>query len=121
MKGAREPRASSEFSRLLVAVPFTSCAMKAAFFVLVSSAAISVQAQLPMTSPKNAGFDPVRLEALHATTKRFVDEGKHAGIVTLIARDGRIVDFQTYGLRDIEKDLPMERDTICRVYSMSKI
>ena len=34
-----------------------------------------------------AGFDPARLEVLHATTKRFVDEGKHAGIITLIARD----------------------------------
>ena len=31
------------------------------------------------------------------------------------------MDFRTYGYRDIEKQLPMERDTICRVYSMSKI
>jgi len=50
-----------------------------------------------------------------------VDEGKHAGIITLVARDGKIVDFQTYGYRDVERQLPMERDTICRVYSMSKI
>src|SRR6266446_6534693 len=78
-------------------------------------------AQLPWTSPKAAGFDPARLDVLHATTKRFVDEKKHAGIITLIARDGKIVDFQSYGYRDIEKQLPMERDTICRMYSMSKI
>lgn len=58
---------------------------------------------------------------MHGTVRRFVEEGKHAGIITLIARDGKIVDFQTYGLRDVEKNLPMERDTICRVYSMSKI
>jgi CubicO group peptidase (beta-lactamase class C family) len=31
------------------------------------------------------------------------------------------VDFQTYGYRDLEKWLPMERDTICRMYSMSTI
>jgi CubicO group peptidase (beta-lactamase class C family) len=78
-------------------------------------------AQLPSTSPKGAGFDPARLEVLHATTQRFVDEGKHAGIITLLARDGKIFDFQTYGYRDVENKLPMERDTICRVYSMSKI
>jgi CubicO group peptidase (beta-lactamase class C family) len=84
-------------------------------------AACSVQAQLSTKLPKSAGFDPERLEVLHETTKRFVGEGKHAGIITLLARDGRIVDFQTYGHRDIEKQLPMERDTICRVYSMSKI
>ena len=95
--------------------------MKTVLFIFVSAAVFSVQAQLPTTSAKAARFDPARLEVLHATTKRFVDEGKHAGIVTLIARDGKIADFQTYGLRDIEKNLPMERDTICRMYSMSKI
>ncbi|MEI2721992.1 MAG: serine hydrolase domain-containing protein [Verrucomicrobiota bacterium] len=83
--------------------------------------AISAQAQLPTASPKAAGFDPARLEVLHATTKRFVDEGQHAGIITLLARDGKLVDFQTYGYRDVERQLPMERDTICRAYSMSKI
>ena len=89
--------------------------------VLTCALAVSVQAQLPATSPRAAGFDPARLKVLHATTKRFVDEGKHAGIITLIARDGEIVDVQAYGLRDVEKQLPMERDTIVRVYSMSKI
>ena len=58
---------------------------------------------------------------MHAITKRFVDEGQHAGVITLLARNGRLLDFQTYGYRDVEKKLPMERDTICRVYSMSKI
>jgi CubicO group peptidase (beta-lactamase class C family) len=61
------------------------------------------------------------LEVLHENTKRFVDEGKHAGIITLLAHNGKVVDLQTYGYRDLEKKLPMERDTICRVYSMSKI
>src|SRR5207249_10370393 len=78
-------------------------------------------AQLPSTSPARAGFDPARLEILHASTKRFVDEGRHAGVITLLAHDGKLVDFQTYGYRDLERKLPMERDTICRVYSMSKI
>jgi len=95
--------------------------MKTFLLALACAVAVSVHAQLPTTSPKGAGFDLARLEILHATTKRFVDEGKHAGIITLVARDGKIVDFQTYGLRDVEKQLPMERDTICRVYSMSKI
>lgn len=83
--------------------------------------AFAAQAQLPATSASRAGFDPARLEGLHAITKRFVDEGKHAGAITLLARDGKLVDFQTYGYRDLEQRLPMERDTICRIYSMSKI
>jgi len=83
--------------------------------------AVSARAQLPTASPVAAGFDPGRLEVLRQTTRRFVDEGKHAGIITLLAREGKLVDVQTYGYRDVEKRLPMERDTICRVYSMSKI
>lgn len=83
--------------------------------------AVSVRAQLPPASPGSVGIDPSRLQVLHDTTRRFVEEGRHAGIVTLLARDGKLVDFQTYGYRDLEKKLPMERDTICRVYSMSKI
>jgi CubicO group peptidase (beta-lactamase class C family) len=95
--------------------------MKTLCFSLALLVALSVQAQLPTVSPKAAGFDPARLTVLHATTKRFVDEGQHAGLITLLARDGKIVDFQTYGYRDVERQLPMERDTICRAYSMSKI
>lgn len=95
--------------------------MKTLFLSLTLLVVASTQAQLPTASPKAAGFDPARLEVLHATTKRFVDEGQHAGLITLLARDGKIVDFQTYGYRDVERQLPMERDTICRAYSMSKI
>jgi CubicO group peptidase (beta-lactamase class C family) len=95
--------------------------MKALLLALAATLAVSVHAQLPATSPKAAGFDPARPEVLHATTRRFVEDGRHAGLITLLARNGKIVDFQTYGMRDIEKQLPMERDTICRVYSMSKI
>src|SRR5438094_618014 len=95
--------------------------MKTFLLILACSVAVSLHAQLPRTSPKAEGFDPVRLEVFHQTVKRFVDQGQHAGIITLLARDGKIVDFQTYGYRDVEKKLPMERDTICRMYSMSKI
>ena len=95
--------------------------MKTLLLALACLLAVSAWAQLPTVSPKAAGFDSVRLEVLHETTRRFVDQGQHAGIITLLARDGKIVDFQTYGYRDLEKRLPMERDTICRMYSMSKI
>lgn len=95
--------------------------MKKLIVSLTVLAAIAGWAQLPSARPAAAGFEPARLEVLHATTKRFVDEGKHAGIITLLARNGKLVDFQTYGYRDLERRLPMERDTICRVYSMSKI
>ena len=82
-----------------------------------SLAVLEAQAQVD----HSRGFDPVRLKVLHDTTGRFVGEGQHAGLITLLLHNGRIVDFQTYGYRDLEKKLRMERDTICRIYSMSKI
>lgn len=110
------------FSRRRFASPLRSPrVMKTLIAHLILLLGCSLQAQLPSISPKRAGFDPDRLEVLHAITKKFVHEGKHAGIITLVAREGKIADFQAYGYRDVEKGLPMERDTICRVYSMSKI
>jgi CubicO group peptidase (beta-lactamase class C family) len=76
---------------------------------------------LPTGSPALEGFAPDRLDRLHTRMKQFVDEGKHAGILTLIARNGHVVDVQAWGLRDREQQLPMERDTIFRIYSMTKM
>lgn len=95
--------------------------MKTLIVALTLFPAVSVSAQLPTAPPEAAGFDLPRLEVLHATMQRFVDDGQHAGVITLLARDGKIVDFRAYGHRVVERQLPMERDTICRMYSMSKI
>ena len=76
---------------------------------------------LPTASPESQGFSPERLERLHQRLAGLVAEGQYAGMVSLVARNGRIVDWRTYGLRDVEERLPMEKDTIVRIYSMSKI
>jgi CubicO group peptidase (beta-lactamase class C family) len=94
---------------------------KIALTLALSCAVAAAEAQLPLTSPGRAGFDADRLAALHRMTQGFIEEDQHAGLITLLVRDGKIADFQTYGYRDLEKKLPMERDTICRIYSMSKI
>jgi CubicO group peptidase (beta-lactamase class C family) len=86
--------------------------------VLVATAAAQ---PLPAAPAESEGFSTERLERVHAMLKRHVDEGKHAGLISLIVRHGRIVDWQTYGSRDLGARLPMEKDTIVRLYSMSKI
>ncbi|MBI5387558.1 MAG: beta-lactamase family protein [Verrucomicrobia bacterium] len=98
-------------------------------FILVTVVALQVgflspalPAQpLPAARPVSLGFSPQRLERLHAMVQEYIDQGKHAGAITLIARDGRIADAKTYGWRDLEGRTPMTRDTIVRVYSMSKV
>jgi CubicO group peptidase (beta-lactamase class C family) len=76
---------------------------------------------LSTATPESQGFSAERLERLHERMHEFVKEGKHAGTLVLIARNGKIVESRSYGLRDREQKLPMEEDTIFRIYSMSKV
>jgi CubicO group peptidase (beta-lactamase class C family) len=76
---------------------------------------------LPVATPESQGMSTERLARLHAEIQRFVDDGKHAGAVSLLVRNGRLVDWKAYGKRDLEAGLPMEKDTIARIYSMTKI
>jgi len=91
----------------------------AALIVLFTS---SVLAQpLPLSTPEKEGFCPQRLERLHSHIRQRADGKQRSGAIVLLARHGKIVDWQTYGYRDLEKKLPMEKDTICRIYSMTKV
>jgi CubicO group peptidase (beta-lactamase class C family) len=76
---------------------------------------------LPVATPESQGMSSERLARGRAEVQRFLDEGKHAGAVSLVVRNGKIVDWAAYGKRDLEAGLPMEKDTIVRIYSMSKI
>ncbi len=91
-----------------------------ALLFLLAAAPAAAQ---PMTAatPASQGFSPERLERMHALLERMVKEGKHAGVIGLVARNGRVVDWQVYGMRDLGAKLPMEKDTIVRAYSMSKV
>jgi CubicO group peptidase (beta-lactamase class C family) len=70
--------------------------------------------------PKAEGFSPERLQRLHALLQKKVDEQQLAGIVTVLARHGKIVDFETYGKKDLASGAPMDKDSIFRIYSMTK-
>ena len=61
-----------------------------------------------------------RLDLITATSQRYVDEGKLAGVVTLVARDGKIVHFEAVGQRGADDDRAMTTDALFRIYSMSK-
>lgn len=70
--------------------------------------------------PESVGFSSERLERLHSFMQQVVDKKELAGAVTILARHGKIVDYRTYGMRDLATAAPMTKDTIFRDYSMSK-
>jgi len=71
-------------------------------------------------SPGEVGFSAERLERINVGMQRYIDQQLIAGIVTLVARRGRVVHFERFGLQDIEAHRPVELDTIFRIYSMTK-
>jgi CubicO group peptidase (beta-lactamase class C family) len=75
---------------------------------------------MTVVKPESVGFSSVRLERLHALMQQAVDQKQIAGIVTILARHGKIVDYRTYGMRDIASGAPMTKDTIFRDFSMTK-
>src|ERR1039458_10140906 len=75
---------------------------------------------LTPVKPESVGFSSERLERLHALMQKEVDQKYFSGIVTLLARHGKIVDYKTYGARDMETGAPMTKDTIFRDFSMTK-
>jgi CubicO group peptidase (beta-lactamase class C family) len=70
--------------------------------------------------PREAGLDPRALERLDRHFAREVDEGRLPGFLVAVARGGRVAHLTTYGLRDISAGLPVEADTLWRIYSMTK-
>ena len=48
------------------------------------------------------------------------DGGRYLGAVSLVARDGVIVDVAAWGYRDLARTQPLKTDAIFRIYSMSK-
>lgn len=65
-------------------------------------------------------FDSTRLQRIDDWMNRYVDERKFAGSSVLINRGGQEAYFKAVGLRDVENNLPFERDTLARIYSMTK-
>jgi CubicO group peptidase (beta-lactamase class C family) len=75
---------------------------------------------MKVTKAEDVGVSTEKLEYIGQAMRRLIDENKIPGTVTLIARHGKVVHFETNGLRDVERNLPMEKDTIFRLYSQSK-
>ncbi len=66
------------------------------------------------------GLDAKRLGRIDTHFARYVDDGRLPGWLILISRAGKIVHLGLYGQRDREAGTPVERDTLFRIYSMTK-
>ena len=75
---------------------------------------------MPEATPESVGFSAERLKRLNASMQALVDSKQLAGIVTLVARHGKVVHQQILGQQDLASGRPMRKDSIFRIYSMTK-
>ena len=103
--------------------PYAPLAFAAAFLLLaafVLAPAFAAEPELQHAKPADVGLDPAGLEKLNEAMHGMVDDGQLAGVVTMVSRKGKVVHFDAYGKQDIENGVPVEKDTIFRIYSMTK-
>jgi CubicO group peptidase (beta-lactamase class C family) len=75
---------------------------------------------LPHTAPEDVGLSTSRLARLGLVMRGEIERGRVPGAVALIARGGRLAYFESYGRLDPANDTPMAKDSIFRIYSMTK-
>lgn len=71
-------------------------------------------------APHKIGLSEKQLGRISATAEKFIGEERLAGAVTLVARRGKVAHFEAFGMMDVETNKPMQKDTIFRIYSMTK-
>jgi len=96
--------------------------MKNTFILCLLLAALTGHSQHKIKDctnrPEDAGMSSERLNRIGPVMQRYVDENKLPGMITMVARHGKVVHFEKYGLMDVDK--PMQFNTIFRLASMTK-
>ena len=87
--------------------------------VLWAAAAAWAQG-LPSAAPESVGMSAQRLARIGDAFRKEIDQGKLPGAVFLVARKGKLVYSEAIGFQDKEAAKPIAKDSIFRIYSMTK-
>lgn len=68
----------------------------------------------------SAGFTEEGMAELDAAMRKIVTDQDVAGMVWLLVRDGKVATFDHAGLARVDDDAPMDKDSLFRIYSMTK-
>ena len=89
--------------------------------LLVAGATLTASAQgLPRAAPEEVGMSSERLARIRPAMQRYVDAGTLPGVITAVARRGKLVHFDQVGMMDVEQGKALREDTIFRMASMTK-
>jgi CubicO group peptidase (beta-lactamase class C family) len=91
----------------------------AAVIAVLSAAPLFARVPAPV-APEQVGFSKERLARIRPQLEKYVEDNRLAGGTALIARHGKVIYFETFGVMDKESGGPMTKDAIFRIYSMTK-
>ncbi len=94
------------------------------FFYLVSCQGLNESAEIAgfkEGSPIEAGLITERLNRIDERIQESIDKGEVAGTVAIIAKNGIIGYHKAFGVSNIEEKKPMEKTSLFRIASMSKL
>jgi CubicO group peptidase (beta-lactamase class C family) len=77
-------------------------------------------AELGTARPESVGMSSQRLNLLTTQMKALTASGELPGVVTMVARKGKVVHLEASGKRELENGSPLQKDSIFRIYSMTK-
>ncbi len=81
---------------------------------------VSAGGELKLTKAERVGMSSERLQRIDAMAERYVNEGRYPGMVTMVARRGKVVQLSAVGKMGLVDDRPMQTDSLFRIYSMTK-
>ncbi len=87
---------------------------------LAGRQATTLADKIVLAKPESVGFSSESLKEFDTAMQGIVDNKHLAGVVTLLARHGQVVQHKAYGLQDIDSNTPMQLDSIVRIYPMTK-
>jgi CubicO group peptidase (beta-lactamase class C family) len=88
----------------------------ASFFI----SSLAIAQNIPTAKPEDVGMSSVRLKNVKASLQAEVDKGNIPGAVVMINRKGKLVYSEVVGYQDKSINKPMSKDSIFRIYSMTK-
>ena len=81
---------------------------------------LAIAAEIPWATPEEVGMSSARLQRINTVIQRHIDAGNIQGAVTVVARRGKLVHFETHGLMDVENERAMQDDSIFIMMSSTK-
>ena len=97
-----------------------AAACGAAVALALSMAPARAAEDVVVAKAESVGMSSERLARIDDFVQEHIDTDRIAGAVTLVARKGKVVHFEAQGWRDRESGVPMTRDTIFVLMSMTK-